>query len=128
MDNKTHLLENTVINHMLRHTAYVSPVTVYAALFTTAPTKVGGGVEVVGGDYVREAVTFSAPVNGATSNSAPVTFPAAAAPWGEVKAVAIMTDPVAGDMLYFGTLASSKTVDKGDTVTFAALALTVAET
>ena len=128
MDNKTHVLENAVVNHFLRNSAYASPTAVYAALFTVAPTKAGGGTEVTGGSYARVAVTFGAPTDGATANSGPVSFVTATAGWGLVVAVAIMTDLTGGDMLYFGTLASSKTVDSGDTVTFATSALTVAET
>lgn len=129
MNNKTHYLENAVINHFLRNSSIASPATVYAALFNTTPTKESAGVEVTGTSYARTAVTIGAPLNGAASNSSPCTFPTAGVGgWGLVNGVAIFDDPTAGNMLYFGDLAAPKTVDEGDTVSFAPSALTVNET
>ena len=53
----TDFLENKIIDHMLRNQAYTPPTTVYVALFTTATTDAGGGTEVSGGAYARQAVT-----------------------------------------------------------------------
>lgn len=129
MNNKSHYLENSVINHFLRNGAVVAPFPVYAALFNTTPTKATPGTEVTGTSYARVVVTIGAPTDGAAANSAPCTFPAAGAGgWGVVNGVAIFDDPTAGNMLYFGDLAAPKTVDAADTVSFATSALTVNET
>jgi hypothetical protein len=134
--NKSDTLANRIVNHILRATASTAPTTVYAALFTVAPTKTTFGTEVSGGSYARvdcgaTGTAFDAPTTGATANSAPIAFPTASASWGLVVACAIVdhiTDATAANILYFGNLTASKTVDNGDTVTFATGALTVAET
>ncbi len=42
MGSKADYLENKVLEHVLKNTSYTSPVTVYCALFTVAPTDAGG--------------------------------------------------------------------------------------
>lgn len=125
--NKTNYLENAVINHVLRNIALASPATVYVGLFTAAPGEAGGGTEVSGGAYARQAVTFIAPVDGATENSADVTFPVAAANWGTITHFAIFDALTVGNMLYHGTLTTARTVNSGDQAKFLAGALDVAE-
>ena len=127
MDNKSHYLENNVINHFLRHGSVTSPTTVYVALFNTTPTKSTAGTEVSGGDYGRVAVTIGAPTAGVATNSAPCTFTTASSSWGVVNGIAIFDDPTAGNMLYFGDLAAPKTIDSGDTASFGTGTLTVNE-
>jgi hypothetical protein len=68
-------LENALINAVLRNTTYTSPATVYVSLYTSDPTDADSGTEVSGGSYARTAVTFGAPSNGVSTNSADVTFP-----------------------------------------------------
>ena len=75
----SNFLENALINATLRNTTYTSVATVYVSLWTTDPTDAGSGTEVSGGSYARTAVTFGAPSNGVTTNSADVTFPTAIA-------------------------------------------------
>lgn len=125
--NKTNYLENAVINHVLRNIALASPATVYVGLFTAAPGEAGGGTEVSGGAYARQAVTFIAPVDGATENSADVTFPVAMANWGTITHFAIFDALTVGNMLYHGTLTTARTVNSGDQAKFLAGALDVAE-
>lgn len=127
MSAKTDYLEDALLNHVLRNVAFTSPTTVYAALFTVAPTDAGGGTEVTGGSYARQSVTFAAPSSNAVANSGTVTFPQATASWGTIVAVAIMDAASGGNMLYYGNLGTSKTVGNGDQVSFAASALTVSE-
>lgn len=131
MAAKKETLANLILSAVLRNVAYVSDATVYAALYTTAPTATTQGTEVIGSDtYVRLPVTFAAPSAGSTNNhSAAVTFPAAGASWGNVKAVAICSSSVIGtnDQLYFGLLGTAKDVGIGDVLNFAIDALTVSE-
>ena len=42
-------LENKVLEHVFENSAYTAPSTLYAALFTVAPSDTGGGTEVSGG-------------------------------------------------------------------------------
>ncbi len=122
----TNYLEDALLNHTLRNVAYTSPTNVWVALFTTPTTEGGGGTEVAGGSYARiPAVVlagnfggFTAPSGGACSNTNDIVFPTATAGWGTVTHAAIMDASVAGNMLYHGPLAASKTVNNGDTLRF----------
>lgn len=132
MAAKNQTLANQLLNAVLRNVAYTSPASVFAGLFTTAPTPTTTGTEVVtsGGTlYNRVAVTFGAAAAGVCQNSGAVTFPVAGAPWGTVVAVAICDSgtPGGGNELYFGNLTVSKAVGTGDQVSFAIGALSVTE-
>lgn len=117
-------LENEVLDHVFGAAAYSAPATLYAALFTAAPSDAGGGTECSGGSYARVSITnnatnFPAAVGGAKSNGTAITFPEATGSWGTVVAFALFDDPSAGNMLAWCDLAASKAVDSGDTVTVA---------
>ncbi len=140
MAAKSTYLDNKLLAAVLTNVAFSSPSTVYAALFTTAPTAaytntVPTGVEVADTNYVRVAVTFSAPSGGSTSNSGTVTFfgSGAAGPGPyNIVAVGILdlltpSGPNYGNMLYFGNLTVAKSVSTGDTLQFSATALAVSE-
>lgn len=107
-------LENALINVTLRATSYTAPTTVYVALYTTDPTDADVGTEVTGGSYARTAVTFAAPSNGVTTNSADVTFPTCTLAWGTVTHIGIRDALTAGNLLYHTPLDASKTIDLGD--------------
>ena len=107
-------LENALVNAVLRNTAYTSPTTVYVSLYTSDPTDADSGTEVSGGSYARTAVTFGAPSNGVTTNSADVTFPTATASWGTVTHIGIHDASTAGNLLFHTPLDTSKTIDSGD--------------
>jgi hypothetical protein len=114
MSEISNYLENALINVTLRATAYTAPATVYVSLWTSDPTDAGSGTEVSGGSYARTAVTFGAPSNGVTLNSADVTFPTATASWGVVGWIGINDALTTGNLLYHSPLDTSKTIDSGD--------------
>ena len=114
MAEMSNYLENALINVTLRNTAYTTPTTVYLALYTTDPTDADTGTEVTGGSYARQAVTFGAPSNGASTNSAAIEFPQCTASWGTVTHVGIRDASTAGNLLYHTPLDASKTIDSGD--------------
>jgi len=107
-------LENALINATLRNTAYTSPSTVYVGLFTSDPTDAGSGTEVSGGSYARVAVTFGAPSNGASTNSAAVEFPQATGDWGTITHIGILDASSSGNLLYHTALDNSKVIQTGD--------------
>jgi len=107
-------LENALINAVLRNTPYTSPATVYVSLYTSDPTDADTGTEVSGGSYARTAVTFGAPSNGVSTNSADVTFPTATASWGTVTHIGIHDASTSGNLLFHTPLDTSKTIDSGD--------------
>jgi hypothetical protein len=117
-------LETALVNAVLRNTSYTSPATVYVGLFTSDPTDAGSGTEVSGGSYVRKAMAFSSPSNGATSNSSAVEFDQATASWGTVTHFGLFDASSSGNLLLHGALTTSKTIDSGDVFKFATSALT----
>jgi hypothetical protein len=114
MSEMSNYLENALINGTLRATSYTAPTTVYVALYTSDPTDADTGTEVSGGSYARTAVTFAAPSNGVTTNSADVTFPTATLAWGTVGWIGLRDASTGGNLLYHTPLDAAKTIDLGD--------------
>jgi hypothetical protein len=94
--------------------------TLTVALYTVAPTDTGGGTEVSGGSYARQSITFdaAATATGTTTakNAAEILFPVATGNWGTVVAAAVF---VGSDMVWYGNLTASRTVNSGDQFRFA---------
>lgn len=107
-------LRAALLNATLRNTTYTSPATVYLALYTSDPTAADSGTEVSGGSYARQAVAFSAPSGGATDNSAQLDFPKATADWGTITHFGVRDAASGGNLLFFGALAASKTINTDD--------------
>lgn len=70
------------------------------ALFVGDP--LAGGVEVSGGSYARQTVTFGAPAVGSnlSSSSAIVTFPTPTGLWGVLTHFALMDAATGGNVRY----------------------------
>jgi hypothetical protein len=114
MAEMSNYLENALINATLRNTTFTSPSVVYIALYTSDPTDANTGTQVSGGSYARQAVTFGAPSNGVTTNSAAIEFPQATASWGTVGWIGILDALTSGNLLYHTPLDTAKTIDSGD--------------
>ena len=114
MAEMSNYLENALINGTLRGTSYTAPTTTYLALYTNDPTDADTGTEITGGSYVRQAITFSSPSGGATSNSSAIEFPQATADWGTITYVGIRDAVTSGNLLYHTALDTSKTISNGD--------------
>lgn len=130
MSAKTDILEAAVLNHLLRGVPYVAPSVLHLGLFTVAPTDAGGGTEVSGGSYARQALTpasWNAPSGGACTNSGTITFPTASATWGTVVAFGLFDAPTGGNLLIWGVPVVNQTVNSGDVVTLAPGTLTISE-
>lgn len=115
----TDYLEDKLRDHVLRNIAFTSPTTVYLALFTTATTDAGGGTEVTGGSYARQAVAFTAGAagSGAADNTAAESF--SNMPAATVTHAALFDAVTGGNMLLHAPLTTPKTTNAGDTLTFA---------
>ena len=118
-------LENALINGTLRATSYTAPTTTFLALYTNDPTDADTGTEITGGSYVRQAITFSSPSGGATSNSSAIEFPQATADWGTITHVGIRDAVTSGNLLYHSALDTSKTIANGDIFKITATNLSV---
>jgi hypothetical protein len=127
MGSKSDYLENKVLDHALGTAAFTIPTNVFTGLFTVTPSDAGGGTEVTGGSYARQDTNFSAAAAGATSNSGVVTYPTATADWGTVVAFGVYDAVSAGNLLYWGAISPTKTIQTGDTASFATSALTITE-
>jgi hypothetical protein len=114
MAEMSNYLENALINATLRNTSYTSPSVVYLGLFTSDPTDANTGTEVSGGSYARQSITFGAPSNGVSTNSAAIEFPQATGSWGTVGWIGIMDSLTTGNLLYHTALNASKTIASGD--------------
>lgn len=112
-------IEQNILKHFLGQTAYTFVGTIYLALFTTTPTMPAGtgGVEVSGGAYARQPITFTASGSGpaVASNSALVQFPTATANWGTITGAGLYTAATGGTLIDAGNLAVSKVIGTGDT-------------
>jgi hypothetical protein len=109
----SNIFETTTLTWLLTASSATRPTAWYIGLFTVAPTDSGGGTEVSGVSYVREAVTFT--VTGDTaSNSAAVEWPVAGGSWGTITDVAIFDAVTAGNMIGYAALTNAKTIATGD--------------
>lgn len=115
--NLSNYLEDKLIDHFLGTTTYTKPSAVYVALYSVAPSDAGGGTEIAGGSYARQAATFTASSGGATSNDANIDF--TNMPAVTVVAIGIHDNVSAGNLLLWGTLTTNKTTDAGDTLRIA---------
>jgi len=120
-------VEADLLNAVFRNTAYSSPAAVYVGLFPSAtpPTDAGGGTEVSGNGYARQAVTFGAPSGGTITNSSSPTFTAAGGAWGTIGYFGVFDAASAGNLLGWDALSAPKTIADGDSANFAVGALTV---
>jgi hypothetical protein len=98
---------------------------VYLALYTNDPTDADTGTEVTGNGYVRQSITFGAPSNGVSTNSAAIEFPQATGSFGTVTHVGIRDALTAGNLLYHTPLDASKTIATGDVFRVASGSLSV---
>ena len=125
MAEMSNYLENALINVTLRATSYTAPTTVYVALYTTDPTDADTGTECSGTSYARQSVTFGAPSNGVSTNSAAVEFPQAGGSWGTITHIGLRDASTAGNLLYHTALDASKTIATGDVFRIATSSLSV---
>lgn len=122
---KSDYLEDALLDHVLRNTAYTSPTTVYAALFTANPGDDDTGTEVTGGSYARQAVTFDAASSGETSNSGTLTF--SSLPAATVTHIGVYDALTSGNLLYHGGLTSQVVTTSGSDIEFAAGNFSISE-
>ena len=114
--------EKLLLDFLMTTGTATRPTNWYVALYTAAPSDSGGGTEVSGAGYARQAVAFDAAATpgGTTSNSADVSFTAAAGNYGTVTHLGIFDASSSGNLLWHGALTADKTVEDGDTITFTA--------
>lgn len=138
--SKSDYLEAVILNGFLGGTAIVVPSSVYIALSLAAYADSATGtamteVSFSSTGYTRVAVgnnTTNWPAATGTNpttktSGAAFTFPTATGSWGTILAFYICDAASGGNVLYGADLSASKTVNTGDTATFAQGQITVTE-
>lgn len=134
--SKSAYLENAYLNHALGAVAWTPPTVIYVALSSALYDEDAYGSafsELVGNGYARVAVVnnlASWPATGGTSqkrNGVAITFPAATNLWLEVRAFYLLDAITGGNILYGGDLLTPRTLQPGDTASFAPNSIVVGE-
>ena len=112
--------EALLLDWLMTSGSATRPTAWYVALYTAAPSDSGGGTEVTGNGYARQAVTFAAATSpgGTTSNTGAVTFTASGGNWGSITHIGIHDALSSGNLLWHGAMTAAKTVNDGDTLEF----------
>lgn len=137
--SKTLYLENAALNGVLGGPQFTLPTpSVYIALSTSPFTASATGAsmnEVPNtGGYARVLVqntgtSWTTATTGSKQNNAVFTFPAATANWGTVQSFYIVdgSNWGTGNTLYGADLTTARTINNGDTASFAVGAITLTE-
>ena len=113
--------EKLLLDFLMGGAAAGAPSSRHVALYTAAPSDSGGGTEVSGNGYARQAATWDAATSGAgvTANADAQSFTASGGNWGSITHVGIFDASSGGNLLWHGAIATARTVNDGDTITFA---------
>ena len=126
MSAASNYLENKLLDHTLKYgtAPYTGATTIYLALFNNTSTNTAANLEAgtltdetstSATAYARMPVTFATASGGSSATNATVTFAAATANWGTITHVAVMDASTAGNVLFWGAVTTSKTIETGDT-------------
>lgn len=112
--------ENLLMNWLMTTDSVTRPTAWYVALYTAAPSDSGGGTEVSGNGYSRQAITVgtASGTGGTTSNTGNITFTAAGGNWGTITHIGIHDASSGGNLIWHGAMSASKTIADGDTLQF----------
>lgn len=133
--------ENKIVDLMFRAQAWTPASTLYVGLSTTACSDSSVGTEVSGNGYARVAIASSLAnwagtqsagstaastgTGGQTSNNIAISFPTPTGTWTGVGWFHITDASTGGNIYICQALTASKTVNAGDTVSFAIGSITI---
>src|SRR5512145_1306835 len=126
MSAATDYMENALLDHALKGTAYSQPTNIYVSLHSAAPTDAAPSTgEIAGGSYARQVCSssFAAASGGSKATNADLTW--TNMPATTVSHTAIFDSVTGGNGLFHGSLSASKTVNGGDTFKILSGQLTV---
>jgi hypothetical protein len=106
-------LEVKILDKVFNNTDF-TVTTPYVSLHTADPGETGAS-EATGGSYARQSASFGAAASGAIANDAAISF--TAMPAATITHVGVWDASTAGNFLWGGALAASKTTNSGDTFT-----------
>lgn len=121
-------VEDKIIDVFLRTGSHTGTAP-YVALFTADPTDDTTTAltnEATYTNYARQSVTFTASSNGVTQNTAQIDFPANGSGVSTTLThVGVFDASTSGNLLFHAALTTSKTLQPGDVLSFAAGALQI---
>lgn len=129
MTAMSNYLENKLIDHLLRDTAFSAPANMYVGLvgaYSASELEAGTlSGELSGGSYARVSVkgdsNWSAgSTNGQTDNENNISFTTATGDWGYVSGLFLVDASSGGNVILYGTLTTPKIVENGDQFVIAA--------
>lgn len=123
-------LKNRLAEHAVGHREWRMPAGTYLALFTTIPTSTGGTEVPASGGYERRSVIWTDADAGTLSNESALRFPStgeATSNWGTIYGVGLydLKEVGAGNLLFWHTLGTPRTVNTNDHANTAVGALTI---
>lgn len=134
----TNYLEHKVLDHLFGGTTYTASGTLYVGLLTgSAPAESDSSFNEppTASGYARVAVTNNktnwstasqVSTSGSLHNQTTITFPAATGPWGTVTYFGLFEGSGASaNPLCLSALTTNKTIDTGDTASFASGSLVI---
>lgn len=112
--NATTYLRHLIIDRFLRNQAHTPAAALYMALYDSPTTDGGGGDEISGSGYARQAMALVAPTGGVTSNSGVVSHTLPDTTADPISHAALHDHLTAGNMLLHGPLNATVAALAGD--------------
>lgn len=122
-DNLPDTIENQLLDALVGTASYSVTTPIKLALMTASGSDSAAGTEVTGGSYARQTISFGSAASGQIANSATINF--TSMPAATVVGIEIYDSAGTPKRLAYGTLTASKTTASGDTLQFAASAITL---
>jgi len=120
MSDLSDYTETNLLDHLLGTAQYTYITPVYLGLFTAAPSDAGGGTEVTGFGYARQAITFASatsPGGVALNTAGPYVFTATGGGWGNITHAGIFTLSTVGELLMW-TAVTNVTINENDSIQY----------
>ena len=120
----TDFTKRKLLDHVFGGPTYTPPGAVYLAL---GPSSSTDSINEWGeSTYTRQATAFDSAASGVSANTAEETFTTNVSDGSETLSVfGVFDDATSGNLLVYGPVSTSRTVNNGDTAKFAAAAFTV---
>jgi len=120
MSNLSNYAEKLVLDWLVTTGSVVRPTAWFLALFTSTTDDAGGGTELSGNGYAREAVICAAAAtpSGGTQNTNGIVFTAVGGSWGTVSHIAIYDAVSGGNSLWHGPLVTPQVIVDGHSLVF----------
>ena len=130
MSDMTDYTETALVDHLMSEgvRALTSPAVLALKLHVGSPSDTGAANEVPNTfSYARQAMVFGAASAGVTATTDSQVFTASGGNWGDIDFISIADSLThgAGNNLVWGAMTVTRTVNDGDTLTFAIGAITV---